>query len=237
MRDPVVLAFVAIPLVLVAALAAGVYIAWVRAGAVHPERAALLTVVAAAAWMAITWWAAASGILADWQRTPPPFAFLVLSIVIVSFALAFSTAGARLSTHLPLWVLVGVQSFRLPLELAMHAMYERGVMPVEMSYSGRNFDIVTGATAIVVALLVRSGHAGRLVVAAWNVVGLALLLNIVTVAVLATPRFQYFGPDHLNVWVMQTPFVWLPAVMVLAALAGHLLVGRALFASPQISAR
>ena len=26
----------------------------------------------------------------------------------------------------------------------MHAMYERGIMPVQMSYSGRNFDIVTG---------------------------------------------------------------------------------------------
>ena len=48
------------------------------------------------------------------------------------------------------------------------------------------------------------------------------------IAILGTPRFEYFGPGHLNVWVMQPPFVWLPAVMVLAALAGHLLVFRAL---------
>jgi hypothetical protein len=31
-----------------------------------------------------------------------------------------------------------------------------------------------------------------------------------------------------NVWVTQAPFVWLPAVMVLAALLGHILLFRRL---------
>jgi hypothetical protein len=110
----------------------------------------------------------------------------------------------------------------------MHAMYERGVMPVQMSYSGRNFDIATGVTAIVVGALVWTGRGGRRLVLAWNLAGLALLLNIVTIAILSTPRFRYFGDDRLNVWVMYAPFVWLPAVMVLAALAGHLIIFRAL---------
>ena len=51
-------------------------------------------------------------------------------------------------------MLVGVQGFRLPLELAMHRMYERGIMPVQMSYSGLNYDILTGIRALVVAALV-----------------------------------------------------------------------------------
>jgi hypothetical protein len=124
-----------------------------------------------------------------------------------------------------------VQAFRFPLELAMHDMYARGIMPVQMSYSGLNFDIVTGITALPVALLTATRRTGRLVVAAWNVLGLVLLVNVVTVAILATPRFRYFGEDHLNVWVTYPPFVWLPAVMVLAALAGHLLIFRALAAT------
>ena len=101
-------------------------------------------------------------------------------------------------------------------------------MPVQMSYSGRNFDIVTGVTAIAVALLVWSRRAGRGLVSTWNILGLTLLANVVTVAILGTPRFHYFGPEHLNVWVTHPPFVWLPAVMVLAALAGHLMIFRAL---------
>jgi hypothetical protein len=228
--DPVLLAFVLIPVTLAVALAWGAAVSWRRAGASRStaRRVGILTLAASAAWMAATWISAASGILANFDRTPPPFALLVLAVFILAGALAFSRLGARLSKWLPLWVLVAVQGFRLPLELAMHAMYERGVMPVQMSYSGRNFDIVTGVTAIAVALLVWSERAGRRVVAVWNVVGLALLANVVTVAILGTPRFQYFGPEHLNVWVTHPPFVWLPAVMVLAALAGHLVIFRAL---------
>jgi hypothetical protein len=128
----------------------------------------------------------------------------------------------------PIAVLVAMQGFRLPLELAMHEMYERGVMPVQMSYSGRNFDIITGVTAFVVSWLVASGHGGRGLIIAWNLMGLALLLNVVTVAVLSMPLFRYFGDDKLNVWITYPPFVWLPAVMVLAALAGHLLIFRAI---------
>jgi len=50
-------------------------------------------------------------------------------------------------------------------------------MPVQMSYSGRNFDIVTGTSSILVAWLVASGRGGRRLVLLWNVLGLALLLN------------------------------------------------------------
>lgn len=228
--DPVVAAFVVLPLLLVGAIAWGTAFAWRRGGASRdaPTRAAALIAGGALIWMAITWAAAQSGILSNWDQTPPPFAFLILAILALSGGIAWSPLGRRLAQFVPLWTLVAVQAFRLPLELAMHALATRGIMPEQMSYTGRNFDIFTGATAIVVSALVWSGHGGRKLVTAWNLLGLMLLINIVAVAVLATPRFRYFGDDALNTFVLAPPFVWLPAVMVLAALAGHLLIFRAL---------
>jgi hypothetical protein len=214
------LPFIIIPVLLVVLLVCGVHVTSGR-------RAGMITMFVAVAWMAATWSTAASGVLRDFQRTPPPFALLVAGVVALACVLAFGGAGARLAAQLPLWVLVGVQGFRLPLELAMHRMYELGIMPVQMSYEGQNYDILTGATALIVAVLLKTGVGGRVVVAVWNVFGLALLVNIVTIAILSTPRFAYYGRDRLNVWVMDPPYVWLPAVMVLAALAGHLLIFRA----------
>ena len=228
--DPAIAAFIIIPLVLVAMLVWAAFVSSRRSGSTHPaaSRIAAITFTGAMIWLALTWAVAQTGVLRDWERTPPPFALLVVGIFALAGAIALSGFGLRLAQFIPLWALVAVQAFRLPLELAMHAMYERGVMPEQMSYSGLNFDIVSGATAIVVAALVWSGRGGHRVVMAWNIVGLLLLLNIVTVAILATPRFRYFGDDALNTWVMDPPFVWLPAVMVLAALAGHLVIFRAL---------
>lgn len=228
--DPSVAAFVVLPAVMAALFVAAVWQAWrvTGASAGAARRAAWIAALAIAGWMAVTWALAASGIFLDFTTTPPAFAFLVISILAIAGAVGLGPAGRRLATAIPLWMLVAAQAFRLPLELAMHRMYERGIMPEPMSYSGRNWDIVTGATAVLVAWLLASRRASRGLALAWNVLGTLLLVNIVVVAILATPRFQYFGPDQVNIWVMHPPFVWLPAVLVLAAILGHLLVFRAL---------
>jgi hypothetical protein len=56
---------------------------------------------------------------------------------------------------------------------------------------------------------------------AFNLLGLGLLTTIVTIAVLSMPTpFRAFdGPP--TVFVATVPFVWLPTVMVMAALLGH----------------
>jgi small-conductance mechanosensitive channel len=135
---------------------------------------------------------------------------------------------------LPLWALVGFQVFRFPLELVMHRAYVEGLMPVQMSYSGQNYDIVSGITAGALALWLGRGRVPRWVVAFWNILGFVLLVNIVTVAVVSTPLFRWFGNERLNTFVTYPLFVWLPAVLVVAALMGHILVWRRLSARPSV---
>jgi hypothetical protein len=228
--EAAVATFVVIPVVLAIALVWATIASARRAGGspATARRAGVIVGAVTAAWMAVTWAAAATGIIQNWDRTPPPFVFVLAGTIALALWLSLGPIGGRMATDVPLWALVAIQAFRLPLELAMHALYERGIMPMQMSYSGRNFDILTGASAVVVAIAVRRGWGGRRLVGIWNVAGLALLVNVVTVAILSTPFFRVFGDDRLNTFVTYTPFVWLPAVMVLAALAGHLVIFRAL---------
>ena len=230
LADPPVLAFLVLPAAVAMLFVWGTAAAWRRTGATASSgQAAVKAASGALIWMGVTLALADRGTFLNWDSTPPPFAMLVVAILALGAAIAFSPLGARLA-HLPLWTLVAAQAFRLPLEIAMHALVGRGIMPAQMSYGGRNFDVLTGATAVVVAGLVAAGVGGRRLVAAWNVGGMLLLTNIVVVAILSTPKFAAFGPDRLNVFVFYPPFVWLPAVLVLAALAGHLIVFRAVSA-------
>jgi hypothetical protein len=182
----------------------------------------------AAVWFAAVIVAAASGALRRWDWRPPLFPILAVTMMALGVAFARSTFGDRLARGLPLAYLVGFQSFRFPLELLMHRAYTEGVMPVQMSYSGRNFDIVTGISALVLGVAMLIWDVPKAIVWIWNVMGLALLINIVGVAVASLPLFQAFGPDQLNTFVADPPYVLLPAVMVLAAWAGHLVIFRAL---------
>lgn len=223
-----VVAFIVIPIVLSLAFIASIHFAWKRSGSLNARGATTLAFIGTAFWLGVTWQVAESGALRRWDATPPPFALLVLTIVLLALRLAFGPVGRRIAQTIPLWVLIGIQGFRLPLEIAMHGLYERGIMPLQMTYTGRNYDIITGATAIVVAAALYAGKGGVRLARLWNIIGLLLLLNVVVIAILATPRFAYFGDAYLNTFVTYAPFVWLPAVMVLAALTGHLVIFRAL---------
>lgn len=182
----------------------------------------------ALAWVAAVSLASLSGAMNPAMRPPVVFVVMLAGILTLGVMIARSETGRRFARGLPLAWLVGFQAFRLPLELAMQRAHTEGLMPIQMSYSGQNFDIVTGATALVLGLVMAVREVPRSVVQAWNVLGLVLLANILGVAMLSTPVFAYFGPDRLNVFVMRMPYTLLPAVMVLAAWAGHLIVFRAL---------
>jgi hypothetical protein len=144
----------------------------------------------------------------------------------LALLLALSRVGDALS-QLPLWGLVLFHVYRLPLELAMHWAATEGTMPSVMSYSGANFDMVTGVLAIPTAYALYRG-APRWLAHLWNLLGATLLINVVTIAVRASPLALAYGPEQVNTWVTYFPFVWLPAVLVLAAFAGHVVTLRAL---------
>lgn len=182
------------------------------------------------AWMAATWWLAASGSLARFDVRPPPLVLLLVTMVALTVGLGLSKLGGRLARGLPLAALIGFQAFRLPLELVMHQAAREGVMPVQMSFAGWNFDIVTGASALVVAWLAGRGRLPRWGALAWNALGSTLLVVIVAIAVVSTPLFAAFGsaPDRLNTWIAWPPYVWLPSILVAAALFGHVLLWRRL---------
>ena len=226
--------FVILPLLVATGFVAGCDWASrrLREGATVRRHRTVRVGVAVLAWMLITAIVAASGVLRRFDATPPPFALLALAVAVVGIAVPCSSLGTLLVRGLPLWALVGFQVFRFPLELLMHRAYVEGLMPVQMSYSGQNYDIVSGITAGALALRLGRGRAPRWVVATWNVLGFVLLANIVTVAVVSTPLFRWFGSERLNTFVTYPPFVWLPAVLVVAALMGHILVWRWLSAKP-----
>lgn len=153
------------------------------------------------AWLLVTALLAATGMLRHFDATPPPFAILALAVGLIGMPspararARYSFAGCRSGPS------SAFRSSASPLELVMHRAYLEGVMLVQMSYSGQNYDIVTGITAGALALWPGRREVSRWIVAAWNMLGFALLMNIVTIAVASTPLFAWFGKERVNAFV------------------------------------
>ncbi len=121
--------------------------------------------------MFVTAMLANAGVLARVDRTPAPMAVMLPLVFAAPMALALSPRGGRLAAALPIPALVGLQMFRLPLELVMHRAAVLGIMPSELSYSGYNLDIVTGIGAGLLFLALRVTPVPRALVWVWNLWG------------------------------------------------------------------
>lgn len=159
---------------------------------------------------------------------PPPALRVFIVLLALTTVIAFSPIGRKLA-QLPLTWLVGFQLFRIPTELLIHQSAVAGIAPVEMTFEGRNFDILTPLLAVILVFLLRQGKVSNKIVLAWNVLGLLLLMNVVGTAIAAMPHpLQALHTTPPNVWVTYFPFILLPGIMVCSALLGHLVVWRAL---------
>jgi hypothetical protein len=215
----------------IAVLAVAVALLTVGLVAAADRRAAIGAGIVIAVLMVVDYAIASGGLLREWDRRPPPLMVAVVVPVALALVTALSGIGGRIAAANSFAAIIAVQSFRLPLELVMHRAATTGLMPVQMSYSGWNFDIVTGIFAIPVAFLASRSQPPRALITAWNVVGTLLLINIIAIAVASTPTFAAFGPDRLNTWVADAPYVFLPTVLVPAAVFGHALTWRKLSTS------
>ena len=219
-------AFVALALAMAALFILGARSAPVSGDGPADRRwATAVALVVSAIYLGVSAALALSGALSDVDARPPAAALLLASLGIGTVALAFSRFGDRLLVW-PLRVLVGVQAFRVLVEVLLAAAHHAGSVPVEMTYEGRNFDIATGLLAAGIALWAWRGTVPRAVVAAWNVLGTILLVAVVSIA--AASAFGFIETSPRMTLPTTWPGVWLPAWLVQVALFGHVLVFRAL---------
>ncbi len=159
-------------------------------------------------------------------ETIPPRLFLLgvlPSVLTVIAYLAFFRE--RFLEKFPLRTLTLLHVVRLPVEIVLFWLFKAALIPQVMTFEGRNFDILAGITAPVVAYLaIRNGTVNRPVLIAWNLISLGLLLNIVVTAFLSFPGpMQQIAFDQPNRAVMYFPFIWLPSIVVPIVLFAHLI--------------
>ena len=156
------------------------------------------------------------------KTMPPRFALAVLPTTVILLILFFSFARKGISDK-SLQILTLLSIVRVPVEIILFWVYQEGLIPQLMTFEGRNFDVLSGLTAPVVAWLAfRGGAVNRPLLIAWNLLAFGLLLNIVTHAILSLEtQFQQFAFDQPNRAVLYFPFIWLPAIIVPIVFVSH----------------
>lgn len=163
-----------------------------------------------------------SGRMQDFSKFPlnlAPVLFIPLIVILIA---TFSKTAKEILVHTEPKAIIKLQSFRIFVELVIWLLFIEQMLPVQMTFEGRNLDILSGITAVIVAWLVANQKINKTVLIIWNIACLGLLINIVTVAILSMPvPFQYFFNEPVNTAVAKFPYAFLPAFLVPLAYMLH----------------
>ncbi|MAI78290.1 MAG: hypothetical protein CL917_05070 [Deltaproteobacteria bacterium] len=181
-----------------------------------------------ALWLILTAGLAGSGFLDQWN--PPRMLLLFASILIFLLWSARQPWTQRLGDLSLKW-LVGFQAFRIAVEVMLHEAVLEGLANPTITWTGTNFDILPGISALLLCPFANKLKPQNLQV--WNVAMAIILVFTVVTAILAAPTpFRQIGGTPANIFFARFPFVWLPGVLVTSAWLGHIVLFRRLRRNP-----
>lgn len=177
------------------------------------------TLVIIGLWLAGISIAATQGFFADFSTIPPRM-IIVLVVPIIGLILLFHDRKfVHFLEKVPLSWPIWIQAFRIVVEIFLWQIFVIQLLPEQMTFEGRNWDILVGITAPFFAYFFRN-HPRVLLV--WNIAGLTLLANIVMIAILSLPTpFRVFMNEPANTVVAYFPIIWLPGFLVPLAYYMH----------------
>lgn len=177
------------------------------------------------AWLAYVGALSVTGVVGNPSQRPPGVLFVVVPVIVfmVFFAVR-SERGGAIARALPLWLLTGVQVFRVGVELGLHGLWEQGLVPRLMTYEGGNVDIFIALSAPLVAWLAWRGRIGRGALIAWNALGLLALLNIVARSALTAPgALNFVHAEVPNLAIGTFPYTYIAGFFAPLAVFLHVL--------------
>jgi hypothetical protein len=173
-------------------------------------------------WMALVSLWSLTGKMADFSRFPFNFLPVIGPALLTSIILLFSKSWSDILRAIPIHRFIRLQHFRVFVELLLWMLFAASFIPVQMTFEGRNFDVLAGITAPLAAWLFLRGKISNKILIVWNIFGLALLINIIGIAILSTPSpIRYFMNEPSSLIVAQFPVSWLPGFLAPLAFALH----------------
>jgi hypothetical protein len=189
-------------------------------------------------WMVFVSFWSLTGIMANFSIFPLNFMPVIAIPFIVSMIVTFSPSFKEIIKIIPPHRLIRLQSFRIFVELLLWILFIDTIIPIQMTFEGKNFDILAGVSAPVIAWLASHKKLSRSSLIAWNIISLLLLINIVVIAILSAPSpWQVFTNEPANTIVASFPVVLLPGFLVPLAYTLHFLSLQQLFMGAKASAK
>jgi len=197
-----------------------------KLGYALPKRRNIILVIASALsiWLISTAILAYSGYFLDFQSTPPKILVILIPAALAVTYTSNSEWVIKLIEVIPKSWLIYIQSFRILMEIFLFLMLLKNIIPIQMTFEGKNFDILIGISAAPIAYYCSIKKFPKIIALLWNIAGILLVTNVFLIAILSSPGpLRKFFTEPPNTIIAYFPFIWIPAIIVPFAYLAHIL--------------
>ena len=181
------------------------------------------SLIVVALWIVIISLISLTGFFLDFSTFPPRMMIVLAIPFIIILMVTFSGKMKTILSVVPPQWLHSMQSFRVLVEILIWMLFLAEVAPIQMTFEGRNYDILVGLTGPLIGYLcfIRRSWSPKVAIV-WNLLGLLILGNILVIALLSMPTpMRYFMNEPANTIVARFPVIWLPGILVPIAYSMH----------------
>lgn len=189
------------------------------------DKPAIITIFSLLGWTVLQSILGYTGYYRHYENVPPKLLLYGILPAISAIAIVLIWAPTRKKLiKINIEALTWVHIIRVPVECCLFWLFLVKLVPEQMTFEGRNFDILPGLSVpFVIYYGIRKRRVNRIFLLWWNIFSLLSLLVIITIAVLSAPfPFQQIGTLQPNVAIFYFPFVLLPTLIVPIVLLAQL---------------
>lgn len=166
-----------------------------------------------------------SEVLLDFGLPPRFPIFLVIPLLLFCIYFYNKNKNNKFIQFIPLHWTAFYQSFRVIVEFLILYTFFKGIMPIEATFEGYNFDIIMGISAIPIGILIyKTDRKYKTLLRVWNIIGILMILFVA--AIVATnfyqPQIWGYTEPSVKIEFMQLPYLLLAGFLAPSAIFIHI---------------
>ncbi|MEO1417705.1 MAG: hypothetical protein AAFW00_20645 [Bacteroidota bacterium] len=174
-------------------------------------------------WIAIQIALSTAGIYDDLSLPPRIPLLMILPLFVFAFVFLNRNKQSPILHAIPIHIPIVYQSFRAVIEVLFYFTFVAGILPIQVTFGGANYDVLLGISAIFVGLYAYRTDASPKLLIAWNILGIAVV-GFAAFTFISSFYFpEIWGDAEPNLAFNRFPFLLLPSFFMPSAIFMHLL--------------
>jgi hypothetical protein len=167
--------------------------------------------------------ASTTGMIDDFSLPPKLPIFIIIPAFLFIGILITRNDTSQVLKYLPVYLLIGFQGFRIIVELIIWLAYKDGIIAIEATFEGGNYDVLIGITAIPIAFYTYKERLSKGLLIFWNIAGLFILANTVKIFLFSAYFPQFIGLENniIDFSFMHPPLIFIAGLYMPIAVLFH----------------